>query len=331
MSHPRRERPDHEPRGRPLFEGVRSRLEGVDVCFLCGVTLGGSNRTREHVFPRWLLERFNLWDQELNLLNGTSIHYRQLTIPACRTCNATHLARLEQAVADASDRGVEAVETLDRHLIFNRLAKILYGILYKERFLAIDRQTRSPETIVTDDLLEEFQMHHFFLQSCRRAMSFDGFHPASIFIFKTQFHAESEGNFDFLDSPQTLTIGIRMGDVGVIAVLQDGGAQEHFFGDFYSQFKERALAEYEFRELFALVQYRATTFDRTPKYMVMTDANPVQVIQLPLQGFTTKPIFRDATLADYAQVLAYYLNAPVEAVFNPPDEVLSWLNYRWDD
>jgi hypothetical protein len=328
---PRRERPHREAEDRPLFEGVRSRLEGKDVCFLCGVTLGGGNRTREHVFPRWLLERFNLWDQELNLLNGTRIRYRQLTIPACGVCNARHLGRVEEAVADASNRGIEAVESLDRDLIFNWLAKILYGVLYKERFLAIDRRTGSPETIVTDDLLEEFQMHHFFLQSCRRAMSFDGFHPASIFTFKTQFHAESESNFDFLDSPRTLTIGIRMGDVGVVAVLQDGGAQERLFGDFYSQFKDHALSEHEFRELFALVQYRATTFERTPKYMVMTNADPIQVIQLPLQGFTTKPLFRDVNLADYAQMLAYYMNVPVEAVFNPPDEILSWLNYREDD
>jgi hypothetical protein len=103
------------------------------------------------------------------------------------------------------------------------------------------------------------------------------------------------------------------------------------FGDFYSQFKDHALSEHEFRELFALVQYRATTFERTPKYMVMTNADPIQVIQLPLQGFTTKPLFRDVNLADYAQMLAYYMNVPVEAVFNPPDEILSWLNYREDD
>ncbi|MFW9880988.1 MAG: hypothetical protein ACFFG0_48620 [Candidatus Thorarchaeota archaeon] len=45
-----------------------------DRCFLCGRRLGDAD-SREHIFPRWLLRRFNLWDSELVLLNRTKIKY----------------------------------------------------------------------------------------------------------------------------------------------------------------------------------------------------------------------------------------------------------------
>ena len=47
-------------------------------CFLCGKDSADS---LEHVFPAWLQRRFQLWDQQLNLLNGTPIPYRNLTVP----------------------------------------------------------------------------------------------------------------------------------------------------------------------------------------------------------------------------------------------------------
>jgi hypothetical protein len=57
--------------------------------------------TREHIFPKWLQRKLELWDRELNLLNDTSIRYRNLTIPACILCNGVILSKLENAVAES--------------------------------------------------------------------------------------------------------------------------------------------------------------------------------------------------------------------------------------
>ena len=65
----------------------RPRRFGRSTCFLCSAPLRAKNRSDEHVFPKWLLQRFNLWDLKLSLLNGTDISYKQLTIPCCKTCN----------------------------------------------------------------------------------------------------------------------------------------------------------------------------------------------------------------------------------------------------
>ena len=66
---------------------------GQHTCFLCSTPLRSKNRTDEHVFPKWLQNRFNLWNQRLDLINLTDIPYRNLTIPCCKTCNGVHLSR----------------------------------------------------------------------------------------------------------------------------------------------------------------------------------------------------------------------------------------------
>ncbi len=64
-----------------------------DHCFLCGLALSENTRTVEHVFPQWLLADFDLHNQKINLLNGSSIRYRSLVIPCCKDCNTFWLAR----------------------------------------------------------------------------------------------------------------------------------------------------------------------------------------------------------------------------------------------
>src|SRR6185437_5829167 len=85
------EESDYDPNNL-LFQAVAKRRFGLSTCFLCGRRLGIRNRSDEHVIPRWVQDRFGLWNERLNLLNGSSIPYRQLTVPCCRTCNNVHLS-----------------------------------------------------------------------------------------------------------------------------------------------------------------------------------------------------------------------------------------------
>src|SRR4051794_9339716 len=77
-----------------------------EFCFLCGVSLS-TGGTQEHVFPKWLLRRHNLWNEELVLLNNTAIKYSQLKIPCCNNCNNVHLGGLENRIRTAVEAGYE--------------------------------------------------------------------------------------------------------------------------------------------------------------------------------------------------------------------------------
>lgn len=43
-------------------------------CFLCGERFPFDQIMREHAFPRWLQRKFDIWNRQLTLVNGTTIN-----------------------------------------------------------------------------------------------------------------------------------------------------------------------------------------------------------------------------------------------------------------
>lgn len=86
-------------------------------CFLCGSVLTADTRSEEHVFPQWLQRDLDLWQQAITLLNGTTIPYASLKIPACRDCNSFWLGQVEDRVAEAFRAGPDEVARLDQTLL----------------------------------------------------------------------------------------------------------------------------------------------------------------------------------------------------------------------
>lgn len=69
---------------------------GMDTCFVCGDFADSD----EHIIPKWIQRRYDLWNQKIRLPNDTTIAYRQLKIPCCKDCNNNVLSRLETRVQD---------------------------------------------------------------------------------------------------------------------------------------------------------------------------------------------------------------------------------------
>lgn len=306
-----------------FFDKVLNRKFGPKTCFLCGCRLTKKNRTEEHVIPRWLQKKYQLYDQRLNLLNGTTIPYRNLTIPCCFSCNNLRLEPLEKRISDAVALGAGAVRAVNHHDLFLWLGKIFYGLLYRELFLSLDRTGKLRGNITDRKLLRRFEMHHLFLQSVRTPMQFSAFSPASIMVVNTQEPSDIRLRWDFRDEIQTMCIACRMGPVGLIAVLQDGGAQEPCFSDL--KLRRRRLHPIQFREVVARVMYKAMLFNRTPKYVII-EGQPVRAIQHPLEGLSGAPLFEQWNQQHYAQVLSQITGVPMKQLFVPPDSVMTWLH-----
>lgn len=73
-------------------------IADLESCLFCGIGLTDETRTREHVFPQWLQREYHLFDQELVLLNGSSVRYAQLLVAACEDCNNVHASQLEHRI-----------------------------------------------------------------------------------------------------------------------------------------------------------------------------------------------------------------------------------------
>ena len=296
---------------------------GKNRCFLCGKRLCDSNRSDEHVFPKWVLKKFDLWDEKLILLNGSTIPYRKLTIPCCTKCNTHFLKNLESKVCKAVSQGFSAVRRLDDWTLFAWTGKILYGLLYKELFLKADQRQSGKSPIINRQFLEQFRMHHLFLQGIRIPIQFSGFFPATILVFRTQSPSNPTLQWDFRDSPISLFVSIRMGKVGIISVLQDGGTTSGSRDSILS-LKSMSLHPIQFRELSAVMHYRSLLLNRVPKFII-ADGNPAQVFMSPLQGLSSKPIFDTWKYDQFANILSSYIGVEIEKIFYPPDRVMTWL------
>lgn len=302
------------------------------VCFMCATTLNDDNRTKEHVIPKWIQEKYNLWDKTLALLNGTRIKYRQLTVPCCKKCNSKYSV-LEEKVKGAVEIGADAVKELPRFLLFQWLTKIFLGILYKEIFLRSDIKNSKSEPILDCQYLEKnFSILHFWLQTSSK-YEVEAFVPGSIFIFETVMSDNVNEQFDFLDNPQHKTLAIRLGAVGIIGdFLENGIHFEATKDSILPIFENHAYDPIQFRELASKIFYKAYLLE------VNTEVQMDIVSDGSIQCFLKYEIvadegdtFHEWRQREYAQFLSFYLGIPFEEIFRSPGYVLSWIPWDTDE
>jgi hypothetical protein len=295
-------------------------------CFLCGQDLGEA-KSREHVFPKWLLYRLDLWDKTITLLNRTTIPYRYLTVPCCPACNSEHLARLEEAIEFAFRKGPKQVIQTDKLLLYQWMGKIFYGLLYRELSLAADRSDPDSETITSTEMMEDYRALHGFLQSIRIPITFENFFPGSVFVFEIEC-APGLGSFDYSDNPIGMTFCIRVGNTGVIACLKDDGLVLESFSELYRALDGVKLHPIQFDELCAAIFYKAFSMIRSSKYMSVTAPGaPPIVVKIP--GFSQAPWFeewKDEIFARFLESFWSKYGITFDEIFVPPNSVRTYLS-----
>jgi len=299
-----------------------------DRCFLCGKKL--KTKTAEHVFPKWLLNEYDLWNQKIFLLNGTTINYWQLTIPCCEECNNIYLSKVENQIKKSYFKGFNDFVKVGKLVVYQWIGKIFYGLLFRELSLSLERTDPEKGSITNPDLLKDFKTFHFFLQSIRAPFEFVNFKPWSIFILNLHID-DNFSQFDYRDSFIFMTFSIRMGNIGIVACLRDNGAQNDLLQDYYRKLQKIKLHPIQFDELCAKVTYKSSLFNRNPKYMTIMSENKeeaTKVITFPLQGLSSKPVYDDWIQKEYARYLANFLkayNVEFDVLFKEPNQVMTFI------
>lgn len=81
-----------------------------ECCFICGVSAADALFNDEHVLPRWLLRRYDLFALTVTLPNGTSLRYDRYTVPCCEACNTLMGRVIEEPVRALVEGGYDAIE-----------------------------------------------------------------------------------------------------------------------------------------------------------------------------------------------------------------------------
>ena len=69
------------------FEEFKNHIVTGNQCFICGENKNTKKFNYEHVFPKWILRDFNLYDKKMTLPNRKYINYSQYTVTSCKDCN----------------------------------------------------------------------------------------------------------------------------------------------------------------------------------------------------------------------------------------------------
>ena len=269
-------------------------------CFLTGDTLSSAEE-KIQVFPQWLMSRYSLEDKPFKLLDESIATYKDLKIPCSAAVNENYLEPLEAEIAAAFALGYEGVKALDELRLFQWVCKLLYGIVFNELQAGIKLQhAQGEEFNISQSIIHKFSHLHLMLQSINLPITFDGFKPYSLFLFKVDNHAEE---FGYRDEINTQTFALRVGDFGLAMCLQDNGANGSYHRELYEQLKNDTLHPIQFEEFSARVFYSNYLFNRLPEYEVMPVGEDIFVEAMPLRGISSKPLFDDWTNKTYGQVL----------------------------
>lgn len=194
-------------------------------CFICGARPGSKVFNDEHVIPRWVLQKFNLFDRTLNLPNGTIVKYARYKVPCCADCNTYMGHQIEERISKVVNAGPDAVQN---HIangngleVFVWLGLIFLKTHLKDRDFRMHLDRRQSD-IKIGEVYDWQTLHHMH---CLVRCFVNGAHlEKEVFGSLGAFAAKTEGwrePFDYGDIFDAQTMLIRLGDVALVTTFND--------------------------------------------------------------------------------------------------------------
>lgn len=261
--------------------------------------LTGKPAALQPVFPEWILNEYGLGQKLFKYLDENIVTYNDIAIPVSPEAEAG-FATVDAQIKQAFDAGFEAVSQLEEIILFQWMAKMIYGTIHTEIRAGIKQQRASGEPFnFSQSLSAKFSNLHLMLQSVVRPMVFEGVLPWSVKVFKIK---ESVDSFSYRDEINTLVFSVRSKDFGIIACLQDNGESLDFHRNVLSKIGDNVLHPIQWEELCARFFYSAYLFNRLPEFTVMQTDEAIFIESMPLR-ISSKPVYDEWQVKTYGQVL----------------------------
>ena len=223
-------------------------------CFLCGRHYSKEEFNNEHIIPRWVLRKANLFKEFITLPNNEKVRYDTYTIPCCIECNTFLGKNLEEKIQKITSGGIDSLHdyisengSLD---IFIWLSLIFLKTHLKDKYLTKHLDIRNG----TEKISSEYQwglLHHIhcMVRSIKTGATIAKECHGSLLILPAK-EAGHYNQFDYSDNYVANTILLRFNNIAFIAVLDDSAASWNFF---YHKFKKLTghLCPMQLREVFS--------------------------------------------------------------------------------
>jgi len=285
--------------GRVLLFSCRRFIDDIvmgNACFICGSSPDDTPFNDEHIVPRWLLKRYDLFDQTVILPTGEHRHYRSYTVPCCVECNSLLGTQVETPVSQLLDgEYVDVAQRLDEanlDLLFTWLSLLFFKVHLKDRAVRVHKDRRlGPEVI--GDSYDWGEMHHLHAVArspfTRANLMPEAF--GSLRIFEIESALTSDG-YDYLDLTFDQTLILRLGRIGIVATLNDSTAAESAWSERLDLI-EGPISELQLREVGAMFAVANRNLIKRPMFMSLVyDKTAVVIVGVrpPLELMQFEPV-----------------------------------------
>jgi hypothetical protein len=205
----------------------------------------------------------------ITLPNGEAVTYDRYKIPCCEACN-THLgAQIETPVRALVDSGMDGLTEYlrggDPRLLFVWLTLIVLKTHLKDTQLRQRLDHREGSGRIADAYTwEDFHHLHCVARSFYSGAVLDTSAIGSILVWPAK-QAEHLPDFDFRDLHAAQTVLVRLGDIALLAVLNDACATMSMIQDTLQRL-EGPLSPIQLRELLAHFSYLNLNLEERPHF-----------------------------------------------------------------
>lgn len=306
-----------------LYNPFDKFLFDENTCFLSGVPL--EVPLHYSVFPAWILEEHQIGEQVFKMLDESYRKYSDLKLP-CSPTVFEQLTQLDDEVYQAFQKGFSGVQALDQVRLFQWIGKWVYGIIFNEIQAGIEQQKQSGEAMnFSQTLVHKFSHLHLMLQSLIRETEFEAVNPFTIMIYPVD---NPEKTYNYRDEINTLVFSLRIRDLGIIACLQDNGANAKYHQEILEASAGHILHPIQFEEICARFFYSCYLFNRLPEYIVTSVGQKVYIEPMSLFGSDNRPLFDYFQAKTYGQVLENFWKPwglTLFEIIKDPENPLSFL------
>jgi hypothetical protein len=223
--------------GKVVYFGLERFVRDIclgDCCFVCGAQPGTVPFNDEHVIPKWLLRRYDLFKRKINLPNGTTLRYDRYTVPCCEACNPMMGRVIEEPMRQIIEGDFDAVSVhREKHGILKFYVWV--GLIFlkthlKDRKLRAHLDPRRGTAPIAENLQYDWKGLHYLHTLVRCFATDAGIHTSALgsFVIIRLQPAPAGEAFDFGDLYAAQSIMLRMGDFAFLAAFNDGGCAQLF-------------------------------------------------------------------------------------------------------
>jgi hypothetical protein len=266
-----------DERGRVIFfspERFRRDIVEGDCCFICGARPDPKAFNDEHVVPRWILKRFDLFDKAVVLPNGATMNYGSMTVPCCAECNSYLADAFEKPISQAFASGVNGVAGFltkgkGNWLVFVWLCLLFFKFHYKDRLLREELDRRKPDgRSIAERRYEPHHLHHIHCvaRSGYTVAICDAPVHGSLWALPAFRDDKSVEPFDYVDNYLSRSLMLRIGDCALVAILCDSCAVFSITQKTLLRKVKGPLSPLQLREFFAHASYIDLIIDDRPVF-----------------------------------------------------------------